>query len=125
MTSGLDDIRANDTSASSLVYKADAGTRWAYHNTPYTLLERAVENAAGQDYNTYFNTVLQNKIGMTGDWQWSEELYLYLSNARSVARFGILMQNNEVWNGTRLLNKEYVDASIATSQQINKAYGYL
>jgi|TARA_B110000971_G_scaffold194098_1_gene207543 CubicO group peptidase (beta-lactamase class C family) len=69
MTSGLDDIRANDTSASSLVYKADAGTRWAYHNTPYTLLERAVENAAGQDYNTYFNTVLQNKIGMTGDWQ--------------------------------------------------------
>ena len=69
MTSGLDDIRANDTSASSLVYKADAGTRWAYHNTPYTLLERAVENATGQDYNTYFNTVLQNKIGMTGYWQ--------------------------------------------------------
>jgi CubicO group peptidase (beta-lactamase class C family) len=125
MTSGLDDIRANDTSASSLVYKADAGTRWAYHNTPYTLLERAVENATGQDYNTCFNTVLQNKIGMTGYWPWSEELYLYSSNARSVARFGILMQNNEVWNGTRLLNKEYLYASIATSQQINKAYGYL
>ena len=125
MTSGLDDVRADDTSASSLVYKSDAGTRWAYHNAPYTLLERVVENATGQDYNTYFNTVLQNKIGMTGYWQWSEELHLYLSNARSAARFGILMQNNGVWDGTRLLNTEYLDASIATSQQINKAYGYL
>jgi CubicO group peptidase (beta-lactamase class C family) len=125
MTSGLDDVRADDTSASSLVYKADAGTRWAYHNAPYTLLERVVENATGQDYNTYFNTVLQNEIGMTGYWQWSEELHLYLSNARSAARFGILMQNNGVWDGTRLLNKEFTDASITTSQQINKAYGYL
>jgi len=125
MTSGLDDVRADDTSAARLVYKADAGTRWAYHNAPYTLLESVVENATGQGYNTYFNAVLQNKIGMTGYWQWSEDLHLYLSNARSAARFGILMQSNGVWDGTRLLNKAYVDASITASQQINKAYGYL
>lgn len=125
MTSGLDDVRADDTLAASLVYKADAGTRWAYHNAPYTLLERVVENATAQDYNTYFNAVLQNKIGMNGYWQWSGPLHLYLSNARSAARFGILIQNNGVWAGNQLLNTQFIDASITTSQQINKAYGYL
>ena len=99
MTSGLDDVRADDTSASSLVYKADAGTRWAYHNAPYTLLEKVVENVTNQDYNTYFNSVLQDKIGMTRYWQWSGVLHLYLSTARSAARFGLLMQNQGNWEG--------------------------
>jgi CubicO group peptidase (beta-lactamase class C family) len=125
MTSGLNDLRADDTSAANLVYQADAGTRWAYHNAPYTLLERVVENATSQDYHTYFNTVLQNKIGMSGYWQWNGPLHLYLSNARSAARFGLLIQNEGVWDGNRLLNKQFIEASITTSQQINKAYGYL
>jgi len=125
MTSGLDDVRADDTSAASLVYMADAGTHWAYHNATYTLLERVMVNATGQDYNTYFNTVLQNKIGMTGYWRWNEALHLYLSNARSAARFGLLIQNEGVWAGNQLLNKQFINASITTSQQINKAYGYL
>ncbi len=125
MTSGLDDVRADDTSASSLVYKADAGTRWAYHNAPYTLLEKVVENATNQDYNTYFNSVLQDKIGMTGYWQWSGVLHLYLSTARSAARFGLLMQNQGNWDGEQLLNQEFVNAAITKSQEINKAYGYL
>ena len=41
MTTGLDDRIADrdDTRPSSLVYLSEPGTRWAYHNAPYTLLE--------------------------------------------------------------------------------------
>ncbi|MCS6818607.1 MAG: beta-lactamase family protein, partial [Chitinophagales bacterium] len=40
MTSGLDDGVADPycTLDTCLIYKADAGTRWAYHNAPYKLL---------------------------------------------------------------------------------------
>lgn len=125
MTSGMDDTKGDGLEPENLTYLADAGTRWSYHNAPYTLLEEVVSNATGQEYNTYFNSVLQNKIGMTGYWQRSGDLHLYLSNARSAARFGLLMQNRGVWDGTRLINETFVNDATSTSQDINKSYGYL
>ncbi len=55
MTSGLDDGVADPfcTLDSCLIYKADPGTRWAYHNGPYTLLDSVIENATGQTLNSY------------------------------------------------------------------------
>ena len=49
MTTGLDDGVPDDdcTIPSCLIYKSDAGTRWAYHNAPYTLLDKVVETATG------------------------------------------------------------------------------
>ena len=49
MTTGLDDGVADVscTLPSCLQYKADAGTRWAYHNAPYTLLDKVIEAATG------------------------------------------------------------------------------
>ena len=40
MTTGLDDGVADnqDFSAENLLYKANAGTRWAYHNAPSDLI---------------------------------------------------------------------------------------
>jgi CubicO group peptidase (beta-lactamase class C family) len=95
MTTGLDDGVADDdcTLPSCLVYKADAGTRWAYHNAPYTLLDKVVENATGLSYNTYFQQKIRNVIGMNGLWVRSGYNNVYLSNARSMARFGLLMLN--------------------------------
>jgi CubicO group peptidase (beta-lactamase class C family) len=71
MTSGLDDGVADpfDTRPAALVFKAEPGTRWAYHNGPYTLLDQVVEGATGQSFSNYFNTKLASKIGMTGSWQ--------------------------------------------------------
>jgi CubicO group peptidase (beta-lactamase class C family) len=49
MTTGLDDGTGNvdNTTPAALLYKADAGIRWAYHNAPYTLLQKVVANATG------------------------------------------------------------------------------
>ena len=128
MTAGLDDGVANNdnTSPSSFVYKADAGTRWAYHNAPYTLLEKVVSKAVGQPFDSYFKAKLSDRIGMDGQWRWTGDNHVFFSTARSMARFGLLMLNKANWNGQPVLNDAaFHAASVTTSQNLNNSYGYL
>ncbi len=128
MTSGLDDT-VDDlmcTEPECLKYMVDPGTRWSYHNAPYTLLDKVLEKASGKTYNNYFSEKLRNKIGMTGLWIKSGFNNVYFSNLRSMARFGILIQNNGNWDGEAVIaDKQYLQAMVNTSQQHNKSYGYL
>ena len=68
MTSGLDDGVPDHycTLDNCLNYLADAGTRWAYHNGPYTLLDQVIANATGQSLNSYTTQKLKTPTGMTG-----------------------------------------------------------
>jgi CubicO group peptidase (beta-lactamase class C family) len=128
MTTGLDDGVSDSHSflPKDLVYKSDAGTRWAYHNGPYTLLEKVVKNATAMDYDIYFNNVLRNRIGMDGSWIWTDNDHVYYSTARSMARFGLLMLNNGKWGSEAILtNTSYLNDMVTTSQNLNKSYGYL
>lgn len=128
MTSGLNDFVADPycTDPTCLIYKADAGTRWSYHNAPYTLLDEVIKNATGQNFNLYFNDKIRSRIGMNGVWLPSGYNNVYFSNARSMARFGILIQNKAVWNGDTILHDtNYFNSMVNTSQQLNKSYGYL
>ncbi len=128
MTSGLDDgvIDPYCTDPGCLIYKADAGTRWAYHNAPYTLLDNVIENSTGQNFNVYFNNKIRSRIGMNGLWLPSGYNNVYFSSARSMARYGILIQNHGVWDADTLLHDSlYFNAMVNTSQDLNKSYGYL
>jgi CubicO group peptidase (beta-lactamase class C family) len=128
MTTGLDDAVPDDdcTLPSCLIYKADAGTRWSYHNAPYTLLDKVVENATGFSYNGYFQQKIRNRIGMNGLWVRSGYNNVYFSNPRSMARFGLLMLNKGKWDQTPILSdSNYFNAQINSSQSINPSYGYL
>ena len=129
MTSGLDDLNGNNdcTLPSCLSYKADAGTRWAYHTGAYTVLDKVIENASGMSYNTYYQQKLRDRIGMNGGWvKTLNSNNVNFSNARSMARFGLLMLAKGVWNGTPILNDTaYINTMINTSQPLNKGYGYL
>ncbi len=128
MTSGLDDGVADEanTTPASLVYKADAGTRWAYHNAAYTLLQKVVSSATTQAFSNYFDAKLKSKIGMDGQWIANGYENIYWSTARSMARFGILMQAKGAWNGSDVLgDSTYYNASVNTSQNNNLSYGYL
>ena len=125
MTSGLDDSLGDDVSPNNLQYIADAGTRWAYHNV-YVKLQDVVAQATGQSWSTYFNSKLRDPIGMTGVWLESgEDLSVYWSTTRSMARFGLLALNNGKWKETQIINSSYFNSAINTSQDINKSYGYL
>jgi CubicO group peptidase (beta-lactamase class C family) len=128
MTTGLDDGVADNHSflPADLVYKADAGTRWAYHNGPYTLLEQVVEKSTGESFSEYFNRVLRDKTGMDGSWIWSDNDHVYFSTPRSMARFGLLLLNKGKWASEIILdNPDYYSAMVSTSQNLNKSYGYL
>jgi CubicO group peptidase (beta-lactamase class C family) len=125
MTSGLNDEGGDSVAPEDLHYLADAGTRWAYDNV-YVKMQDVVAAASGQTWNSYFNTKLRDRIGMTGAWTESgDDLSVYWSNTRSMARFGLLALNNGNWNGTQIINSAYLAAATTTSQQINKSYGYL
>ena len=128
MTSGLDDGVPNNhcTLDTCLSYLANAGTRWAYHNAPYTLLESVITKATGNPINAYTQTKLKTKTGMTGAWAYVDYDNVFFSKARSMARFGLLMQNNCVWNNDTLLyDTTYINQMINTSQTHNLSYGYL
>lgn len=128
MTSGLDDGVPDNhcTIDTCLNYLADAGTRWAYHNAPYTLLERVLTTATGLPINTYTNTRLKSKTGMTGVWAYVDYNNVFFSKVRSMARFGLLIQNNGIWNTDTLLHDTaYIHQMTNTSQNLNLSYGYL
>jgi len=129
MTSGLNDgVPDNDsTLPSDLVYLAPAGTRWAYHTGAYTILDSVIERSSGEAFNTYFQQNLSNKIGMSGYWyKIPNANNILYSNARSMARFGLLLLNKGSWGSTPILtDTTYFHDQVNTSQTFNLSYGYL
>lgn len=128
MSSGLDDGVADDfcTLPACLQYLADAGQRWAYHNAPYTLLTNVLNSATGQGLNVYFNAKIRNRIGMKGLWLPQGYNQIYYSDARSMARFGLLILRRGVWaSDTLMRDTAYFNAMVNTSQNLNPSYGYL
>lgn len=128
MTTGLDDGVPDPhcTISSCLQYLADAGSRWAYHNAPYTLLEKVIESSTGSSLNVYTQSKLKNQTGMSGLWISSGYNNLFVSRARSMARFGLLVQNGFKWTSNPLLTDSTLLSQMTnTSQQLNLSYGYL
>jgi CubicO group peptidase (beta-lactamase class C family) len=51
---------------------------------------------------------------------------VYFSNARSMARFGLLNLNNGIWDDTPILSDDtFKTAMRNSSQDLNQSYGYL
>jgi CubicO group peptidase (beta-lactamase class C family) len=123
MTSGINDENEL-VIKSNLTYSADAGTRWSYHNVFQKLMD-VVAAAGNQDFETYFNARLKDKIGMEGFWNNGLIFKIYHSNTRSMARFGLLALNKGKWGDEQIINETFFTESISTSQIINPSYGYL
>jgi len=124
MTNGLDDAVSDDncTDPSCLTYKADAGTRWAYHNAPYHLIHVVIEEASGTTLNLFTKTRLLDRTGMKALWI----NHILYSKARDMARYGLLTLAKGVWDGDTLLHdQQYVYDMTHSSQNLNKSYGYL
>ncbi len=126
MTTGMDDTQFDCLEPACLTYLADAGTRWSYHNGPYTLLTDVIETASGNTLNIFANLHLKLGTGMNGAYVPVGDNNVYFSTARSMARMGLLMLNQGTWDNTVILgNDDYFNALITTSQNINEGYGYL
>ncbi|MFY8022001.1 MAG: serine hydrolase [Bacteroidia bacterium] len=130
MSTGLDDavINKDCTEPSCLKYKAEPGSRWAYHNAPYTILDEVISASSGFTINEFALSQIKSKTGMDGIYYKAPGTYnnVYYSKARSMARFGLLMLNKGYWNTTPVLSDTaYFRAMTNSSQDINPSYGYL
>lgn len=128
MTSGLDDGVPDPycTLPSCLIYKASAGTRWAYHNGPYTLLDGVIQSATGMTLNLWYLQKLRTPTGMTGFFFPSGYNNVFYSTPRSMARYGLLMLNKGKWGNTSIMtDTTFFREMTNTSNQLNKSYGYL
>ena len=123
MTSGINDEKEL-VIPSNLTYLADAGTRWSYHNVFQRLMD-VVASATHQDFETYFNAKIKNKIGMEGYWNNGLIFKIYHSNIRSMARFGLLALTKGKWKNEQIINESFFNESIHGSQNMNPSYGFL
>ncbi len=128
MTTGLD-YNVDDpfcTDAECLQFLNTPNEHWYYHNAPYSLLRDVLENATGRNISVYTFLELHQKTGMDGLWLPSGFNNFFISTARSMARFGLLMLNNGDWGETTIMNdKNYLQEMTTSSQSLNPAYGLL
>lgn len=128
MSTGLDFQVSNVhcTLPSCLDYLHPPGSYWYYHNAPYTLLTSMIEAATGMHVNQYADQELLSKIGMDGGFQSLGFVRIFQSTARSMARFGLLIQENGAWEGLPIMqDQDYFREMINPSQEMNPSYGYL
>ncbi len=127
MTSGVDETppqpcTSDDTAKACLLYKVDAGTRWAYHTGVYEKLYQVISMPAGMSYNLVTNNWIEAQTGMSGFWLQK----IYYSKARDMARFGLLNLNKGIWKTDTIMKDSlYFKAMTNTSQNFNLSYGYL
>ena len=95
----------------------EPGSNWDYENYDTLLGIFAMKRALGseQAYREFPRRRLLDRIGMRntlvstdrfGDFVLSSQVY---TNARDLARFGLLYLQGGVWNGERLLSEEWID----------------
>ncbi len=107
------------SAATTTPLEAAPGTRWKYANNDTLLLLRALRHRLGDDlrYLRFPYDELLRPLGMyhtrmeidhLGNFVGSSQTY---TTARDLARFGMLLANDGVWNGKRLLPEGWVKFS--------------
>jgi CubicO group peptidase (beta-lactamase class C family) len=95
----------------------EPGTFWDYENYDTLLAVYAMKRALGdvETYAQFPRTALFDRIGMRntlpstdrfGDFIFSSQVY---TNARDLARFGLLYLQNGLWDGERLISQDWID----------------
>ncbi len=95
----------------------EPGTHWDYENYDTLLGVYLMKLALGDDqaYLEFPRKALLDRLGMRntllstdrfGDFILSSQVY---TNARDLARFGLLYQQGGVWHGERIISQEWID----------------
>lgn len=107
----------------------DPGTRHDYSNATSELVAPVIERATGQRYGHYLSEALLKPIGAAGGSIWvnrpggtAHSGCCLLLPAQSWLRMAVLLAQDGVWNGHRLLPAGYVSAMRTPTAQ-NPHYG--
>jgi len=99
----------------------EPGKRWKYLSGNTEVLAMILEKATGIRVGEYAEEKLWQPLGMENDALWStdkangtEKAYCCInSNARDFAKIGKLYLHYGNWNGTQIVDSQYVNASVA------------
>jgi CubicO group peptidase (beta-lactamase class C family) len=114
----------------ALPQEHEPGTVWNYNNGACDTLSQVISAASGMEMNDFLTARLYKPLGITNfvmDKSSGKTLaYMGLhTSARELAKIGYLFLHDGKWKGKELLPKGWVKAASSTSQDLNKAYGYL
>lgn len=100
-----------------------------YGNIPPFLIGVALTNIIGSDLGEFIEERIFAPMGITSfEYGRSPEGYFYGASSmklsvHDLSKFGLLLSNKGVYNGTRILSEEYVSLA-ASTQQMNREGGY-
>lgn len=125
MTSGLN---------TSLQRAAAPGTAWLYNNDAYHRLDPVLTQGTRKSLQDFTRATLFDAIGV-GNSAWTKRAFqrdakgLPMSalemNARDMARIGLLVMKNGVWQDKTVVPSAFVSQALASSQALNLSYGFL
>lgn len=136
-TGGLDDWKNRKLN--------EPGTVFEYNDVRVNLLAYALLNVWRQPLPKVLKEQIMDPIGASTTWRWYgyEDAWVNIDgikmqsvtggghsgggmfiNTKDMARFGLLFENEGVWNGKQLLSREYIDKAISPSTP-NPNYGYM
>ena len=117
---------------------AEAGTRWYYSGGDVNLLGEVIRKATGLSVEDFAEKYLFTPLGITEyEWDYITPYIVHASGnlklrPRDMAKFGYLYLNDGVWNGERIISKEWIEASTRDyaslpndwAQEYGDRYGY-
>ncbi|MET2985507.1 serine hydrolase domain-containing protein [Aureibaculum conchae] len=106
-------------------YNYDAGTKWQYHQGAFSQLQRILSLNTGKNFKVYIKEKILDKTGISGSWETFLDVNIFSSSTRGMARFGLLALNKGKWEEKIIVSEDYFNEMTNTSQNLNKAYGYL
>jgi CubicO group peptidase (beta-lactamase class C family) len=108
---------------------AEPGTTFAYNNAQFELIARLLERATGDRYADFLGRELLAPIGARGGEVWvnrpggtAHSACCLMMPAESWLRLGILLAQDGVWRGQRLLPQGFVQRMV-TGTAANTHYG--
>ena len=126
MASGLDE---------DLAYMGTPGELYMYNTPAYSRTVTVLERVTGMDVNAYTSQWLTSRVGMQDSGWWTRpgkvmvpwaNVIGFVTTARDLARFGLLMQARGNWDGEDLLqNPDYFERMLSPSTVANPSYGFL
>lgn len=118
------------------------GTKYNYKELDVILLAAVLEKAIGSDYYDFLNEYLYKPLNITSERWWKSSSNIYYScgkagagnggleekpsnlTARDMLKIGELFLNGGIYNGKKIISKEYINEAVSPSKN-NYGYGYL
>lgn len=127
MTTGLEDnvVDPNCTLPTCLRYREAPDRRWAYHNGAYTMLDGVLTAATNQTLNQQVLIRLTAPTGFSGAFFRQGYNNVFVSKARELMRFGLLIQGYGKWRTVPVVDSTWVVNMLQPSNVYNPSYGYL